>query len=381
MYDGASLGYTAGLEQLAQDFDMQQPSANKWATPIVGSRKASYDDSSSENIKSKLSKYDPCVSFAAGAPILRQDVKYSLFVNPNQNNSSSSSGKSTPGARSSGGATPPHKVSKKIDPCVTFIAGKPILTPPSEDEENERSALSRGGVNPITLKKALKQSFPDEQNHDENAAKKGLVIIKQHFDKDELDIASAAPSDRGRFINVDNNKKSSAISVLREDFRVPVTKSGARTAQQGVVTREVGRDPTFHLSVSLAENDHSTPPQATLTYSRDMIARGQRGKATGNLTSLTSQATLVESRSNEKSTFDRNQPARRGIRNNSRDIQVRKDSQTDDKNNKIGFVVATKQRTGNNHKISSSSDLSDEDSAVENGKDVVSLICCFDKEI
>ena len=343
---------------------MQQPSVNKWATPIVGSRKTSSEESSNDNIKSKFSKYDPCVSFAAGAPVIRQDVKYSLFVN--QNNSSSSSGKSTPGGRSSGGATPPYKVTKKIDPCVTFIAGKPVLTPPSEDEESERSELSRGGVNPVTLKKALKQSFPDEQ--DESTAKKGRVIIKQHFDKDELDVSSAAQSDRGKFINIDNNKKSSAISVLRDDFRVPVTKSVARSVPQ---SHEAAKDPTFHLSVSLAENDQSKP-HATVTHSRDQMARGQRGKAAGNLTSLTSQATLIESVNSEKSTFDRNQPARRGIRNNSREIQMRKDSQSEDKSNKIGFVVASKQRATQNQKISSSSDLSDDDSAVEYGKEVVS---------
>lgn len=355
---------------MAQDFDMQ-PSINKWATPIIGSRKTSSEESSCENIKSKVSKYDPCVSFAAGAPVLRQDVKYSLFVSPNPNNSSSSSGKSTPGARSSGGVTPPHKLMKKIDPCVTFVAGKPVLTPPSEDEERERSELSRGGVNPVTLKKALKQSFPDDQESEDNALKKGRVIIKQHFEKDELEVVSGAHTERGKFVNADSSKKSSAISVLRDDFRVPVAKSSARTAQPSVVSRGGTRDPTFHLSVSLADNDNAKS-QATITYSRDAMTRDRRTKASGNLTSLTSQATLVESRGSEKSTFDRNEPARRGIRSNSREAQVRKESQSDDKNNKIGFVVATKQRSTHNHKISSSSDVSDDDSAVENWKEVVS---------
>lgn len=351
---------------------MQQPSVNKWATPIVSSRKTSSEESSIDNVKPKLSKYDPCVSFAAGAPVIKPDVKYSVFVNQNQNNSSSSSGKSTPGARSSGSTTPPYKLTKKIDPCVTFIAGKPILTPPSEDDERERTDLSRGSVNPVSLKKALKQSFPEEQSKEEGTARKGRVIIKQHFDKDELDVAPSVQNDRGKYFSPDSNKKSSAISVLREDFRVPVPKTGTRTAQQNVVNYEAPKDATFHLSVSLAENDHSKP-HATVTYSRDLITRGQRGKITGNLTSLTSQATLVESNSSERSTFDRNQPARRGIRSTSREFQMRKDNRTEDKRtNKIGFVVAAKQRASQNQKISSSSDISDDDSAVEYGKDTVS---------
>ena len=351
---------------------MQQPSANKWATPIVSCRRTSIEESSGDSIKSKLSKYDPCVSFAAGASVIKPDVKYSVFVNQNQNNSSSSSGKSTPGARSSGSATPPYKLTKKIDPCVTFVAGKSILTPPSEDDEVERPDLSRGAVNPVSLKKALRQSFPEEQNKEEGTARKGRIIIKQHFDKDELDVAPTTQNDRGKFLNAESNKKSSAISVLREDFRVPVPKNGPRTTQQNIVNHEATKDATFHLSVSLAENDHSKP-HATVTYSRDLIARGQRSRVAGNLTSLTSQATLVESNTNDRSAFDRNQPARRGIRSNTREIQMRKDSRTENKrNNKIGFVVATKQRASSqNQKISSSSDISDDDSAVEYGKDTV----------
>jgi len=372
VYDGASLGYTAGLEQIAQDFDMQQPSVNKWATPIISSRRTSIEENGSDSGKSKLSKYDPCVSFAAGAPIIKQDAKYAVFVNQNQTNSTSSSGKSTPGARSSGSATPPYRVTKKIDPCVTFVAGKPILTPPSESDERVRPPdFSRGAVNPLSLKKALKQSFPEEQNKEESNTRKGRVIIKQHFDKDELEVAPSTQIERGKFYGTDGNKKSSAISVLREDFRVPVPKTGVRNIQQNMVTHEGAKDGTFHLSVSLAENEHSKP-HATVTYSRDLITRGQRGKITGNLTSLTSQATLVESNnnSNERSTFDRNQPARRGMRSNSREMLLRKDNRSEEKrNNKIGFVVATKEPSSQKQKISSSSDISDDDSAVENGKD------------
>ncbi|XP_065052991.1 uncharacterized protein LOC135682158 isoform X2 [Rhopilema esculentum] len=362
VYDGASLGYTAGLEQLAQDFDMQQPSLNKWAAPIAGSRKGSRDDGNAEITKTKVSKYDPCVSFAAGAPVIKQDYKCSLFVNQNHTGSTSSSGKSTPGTRNSGGSTPPCKVTKRIDPCVTFIAGKPILTPPSEDDEDTRRELSRGAVNPITLKKALRHNFPEETNTEDNAAKKGRVIIKQHFDKEALQIAPHSTTDTDKMSSNfgENGKKSSAISVLRDDFRVPVSKNDSNAVKKNVVNHGNSRDATFLLSVSLAENDH-TQSSTTVTYPKDLISRGQRPRVGGNLTSLTSQATLVES--NSKSSFDRNQIARRGIRTHGGNIGKR-DTQIEEKA-KIGFVVATKERA-QQQKISSSSDLSDDDSAVEN---------------
>ena len=359
---------------------MQQPSINKWATPIHGSsRKTSVEENFIETVKPKVSKYDPCVSFSAGAPILRQDVRYSLTVKPCHGNSSSSSGKSTPGARMSGGSTPPYKVTKRIDPCVTFVAGKPVLTPPSEDDEAGRKELSRGGVNPVTLNNALRQKFPEETKSDENASRKGRVIIKQHFDREALQVAIPGVVERIKtnYSANDNSKKSSAISVLRDDFRVPVSKSETRAVQDNVQITVTSNDPAFQLSVSLAESDSSLT-QTAVTYSRDLIARGQRARVGGNLTSLTSQATLVESKTSPNA-FDRNQVARRGIRTHSssqRDNMSRrglKEEEEKKSNNKIGFVVASRNGGYPAQKISSSSDLSDDDSAIEYSKDVV----CF----
>eukprot|EP00794_Sanderia_malayensis_P003197 gene3197-3670_t len=386
VYDGASLGYTEGLEQLAQDFDMHQPSVNKWSQPISFTRKTSIGEESNESNNSLPSrKYDPCVSFTAGAPVIKKDVKFSLTLKHNQSNSNSSSGDSTPSARQSSASSPPIKVKKKVDSCVSFVAGKPILA--SELEKSKRLEEARaGGVNPVSLGNALK-TFQNETNAENNTtAKKGRVVVKQHFDQDALQLAkpeSTPAADRVRYTysNTGVNNKKSAISVLREDFREP-SSADFLPPENGDEQSLSSPEATFHLSVAVTERE-ATEPKISPSYSRDLISRGQRARTGGNLTSLTSQATLVQSKNGPvpKVPFDRNESARKGHRNYSniahqdREMQNKRRIQADQKGSKIGFVLSSRNNSSyyhQTHKMSSSSDLSDDDSVSNKDTDATS---------
>ena len=378
---------------MAHDFDMHQPSVNKWSTPIVGLQRKPIKDenANNEDMQAKMKKYDPCVSFQAGTPIISSEMKFSVTVKTSRSNSNSSSGNSTPGRGLSGSSSPPSRRKKSSnsnsipEPCVTFVSGRPVISSAEETVDQ----IDSTGVSASSLNYALKRQLNSSSETESTRRPKGkMPSSKQPYDKEAREVASLGMVSRLKDTFNDDQSKRSAISVLREDFR-----DQPGSPESDIENGEVSPESRFHLSINVSEGKGQMQ-RPNRTYSRNLISRSQRGRV-GNLSSLTSQATLIESKAGNRLPMSPVGPRRGGsIHSNSVSSvtpvsgkgnvtrnKIRRVSE--DKDSRIGFVVASgdgSQRVVGlpitlTHgprptKVSSSSDLSDDDSAVEYGKEV-----------
>jgi len=191
----------------------QQASINKWSVPITN-KKASYDSGGSSNDiinnNNDDKKYEPCVQFFAGTPIVTVEGSKS-----SRSNSISSSGSATPLNRnSSGKASPSQRTSgQKFDPCVSFISGKPVKNEnPKEEDEDDESLRS---VHAQKIQLALRKE----------ANKKGHSIGKRLAPKMMQGVTKpgAVSNMAGLFasgnVTDESSRRSSVTSCLRDDFK------------------------------------------------------------------------------------------------------------------------------------------------------------------
>ena len=251
------------------------PSANKWAAPLsprksIDSGSSSNDIFNNNNGEVNDKRYEPCVQFKAGAPIITVERS-------SRSNSVSSSGATTPRNRLSTGKISPGRRNSsfsgsngntsKFDPCVSFVAGKSVTTKngiPQEDEKN----VSSTDLYAQKLQSALRKEVNKKSSVGKRLAPKMIEGVTK---------PGAVSSMTGRFGgNVESNlRRPSVTSCLRDDFQ-----SSSRKINDGAKEN-------FYESDNRNRND--------------ILRQVNQRKP---LTSLTSQATLVES--SGKLTTDKN---------------------------------------------------------------------------
>lgn len=251
------------------------PSANKWAAPLsprksIDSGSSSNDIFNNNNGEVNDKRYEPCVQFKAGAPIITVERS-------SRSNSVSSSGATTPRNRLSTGKISPGRRNSsfsgsngntsKFDPCVSFVAGKSVTTKngiPQEDEKN----VSSTDLYAQKLQSALRKEVNKKSSVGKRLAPKMIEGVTK---------PGAVSSMTGRFGgNVESNlRRPSVTSCLRDDFQ-----SSSRKINDGA-------------KENLYESDNRNR--------NDILRQVNQRKP---LTSLTSQATLVES--SGKLTTDKN---------------------------------------------------------------------------
>ena len=285
MYDGASLGYTEGCQQIARDFEMHQPSVNKWSVPILLRKSQSLDNTppniTNNNIESDK-KYEPCVQFISGTPIVNPDSRSS------RSNSITSSGSNTPYGKS-GKDSPLRKGSlSKFDPCVSFVGGKPKVNNDSPTENDT-------GVPAQKLKTALHRE----------ATKKGYSIGTRLAPKmiagvskpgAVSNIAELFSSGQLEDLQSSSLRKNSACSVLRDDFLKSSRFKQESTSKENKMN--------FNLTVNVDKNKvnvdkNKREKKNDTTEPKKKIVKDRNNSRRGNLSSLTSQATLVQSQTIE----------------------------------------------------------------------------------
>ena len=251
------------------------PSVNKWAAPLsprksIDSGSSSNDIFNNNNGELNEKRYEPCVQFKAGAPIITVERS-------SRSNSISSSGTTTPRNRLSTGKISPGRRNSsfsgsngntsKFDPCVSFIAGKSVTTKngsPKEDEKN----ISSTDLHAQKLQYALRKEVNKKSSVGKRLAPKMIEGVTK---------PGAVSSMKGRFGgNVESNlRRPSVTSCLRDDFQ-----SSPRKINDGA------KENLYNL-----DNRNRN----------DILRQVNQRKP---LTSLTSQATLVES--SGKLTIDKN---------------------------------------------------------------------------
>ncbi|XP_065665189.1 uncharacterized protein LOC100198854 isoform X8 [Hydra vulgaris] len=194
--------YSFDCQQLRK---MSQPSVNKWAASIQPRKSASMETRHNSFMDER--KYDPCVSFVAGTPILNQESRSS------RSSSIGSSGMHTPLRKAdslpltqSSNSIELGNQSPTLDQNLGFSVGQPQNNEIKDDDLGS-------GVPPQTLNKALKREVYKKSyglrlapKMISGVSKPGAVSnIKELF----------AP---GRN-SVNLGRRYSATSVLREDFQ------------------------------------------------------------------------------------------------------------------------------------------------------------------
>ena len=303
---------------------MPLPSVNKWAAPLAPRKSLTIDNnnaipstlpmshgagggSGSSDNSSTNKKYDPCVGFFAGAPVISPDSKAS------RSNSVTSSGSITPNrtGKTSGKGTPKRTSNgSTYDPCVAWIGGKPISN--IEESSKENCVEENLGVPPFKLQNALRKEQGKKPysvgtklapKQIEGVSKKGAVSnIAGMFANGNWDELSV--------------RKKSATSVLRDDF--PMLKSRTKSechndenipqqqpqqqSRQTNQQQQQGQGPMkFNLNITVDSKRKTSESEIETT--RSPFDRGSSSYSSlparyhqRKLSSNTSQATLVESR-------------------------------------------------------------------------------------
>ena len=274
---------------------MPQPSVNKWSAPLVPRKSFSIDNNNGPLPAAPLShgagggsgssdnsakKYDPCVGFFSGTPVINPDNKQS------RSNSMTSSGSITPNrtGKTSGKVTPKRGSNgSTYEPCVSWVGGKPLVQNQSiEENVIEEIAAENFGIPPYKLQNALRK----EQG------KKPYSVGTRLAPKQIKGVSKpgAVSNIAGMFANGNweelSVRKKSATSVLRDDFQMMKSKD-----ENGPMK--------FNLNVNVdskrrtSETSESECSSNKPNFDRSNSTRGSNRSC---LSSNTSQATLVESR-------------------------------------------------------------------------------------
>ena len=318
---------------------MPQPSVNKWSAPLAPRKSLTIDGNSgginipssinnnnvtnmthgigggsgSSDNSSTTKKYDPCVGFFAGTPVISPESKASRSnsvtssgsITPNRIGKSSgkSSGKGTP-KRTSNGST--------YDPCVAWSAGKPITNIEESTKENNVDN-ENFGIPPFKLQNALRK----EQG------KKPYSIGTRLAPKQIEGVSKpgAVSNIAGLFANGNweelSGRKKSATSVLRDDFQILKSRTKSECHEENDTVQPIPKQQQqeqqlqqqgpmkFNLNVTVdskrktsesGDNEKPSPfDRGSTTYS-SLPARYHQRKLSSN----TSQATLVESNKRSK---------------------------------------------------------------------------------
>lgn len=278
MYDGKPLARKERSNSTTSTGSIKMfatPSANKWAAPLsprksIDSGSSSNDIFNNNNGEVNDKRYEPCVQFKAGAPIITVERS-------SRSNSVSSSGATTPRNRLSTGKISPgrrnssfsgsNSNTSKFDPCVSFVAGKSVTTKNGSPQEDEKN-ISSTDLYAQKLQSALRKEVNKKSSVGKRLAPKMIEGVTK---------PGAVSSMKGRFGgNVESNlRRPSVTSCLRDDFQ-----SSSRKINDGA-------------KESFYESDNRNR--------NDILRQVNQRKP---LTSLTSQATLVES--SGKLTTDKN---------------------------------------------------------------------------
>lgn len=400
MYDGASLGYTESLEHVAKDFDVMSrpsPSANKWST-VITARKSSTPETNN-NEDEPVKKFDPCVSFIGGAPASDGARSHS--------NSVSSSGQSTPAFFKSG-TTSPGPTVHRVGSTISFTAGRPV--------SGERD--SSGGVPALALNTALKKQQA-RQGYGRRLAPKVIAGVNKEgavskiagkFAEGTVSNGNSRSDNEssGTTITINDKppqrRKASVTSVLKDDFRIKLLNDESEVSMEihddsksdepvinSQARRESDERPVGKIIIkgakSASQEASDIPPDKTRKPSlieslihtagmertrKSSFDSGQRSRTNKhNLSSQTSQATLVESKPSSispKNSFKTS--------NVSPSSSFRKTSDADS-SSKAYIVSPGRQRKlltrfqGGNRKLSGSSvENSDDDSRDGSGDEI-----------
>lgn len=301
---------------------MPLPSVNKWAAPLAPRKSLTIDNnnampntlpmshgagggSGSSDNSSTNKKYDPCVGFFAGAPVISPDSKAS------RSNSVTSSGSITPNrtGKTSGKGTPKRTSNgSTYDPCVAWVGGKPISN--IEESSKENTLEENLGVPPFKLQNALRKEQGKKPysvgtklapKQIEGVSKKGAVSniagLFANGNWDELSV-----------------RKKSATSVLRDDFPMLKTRTKSECHNEETMPQQPSQQANqqqqqgpmkFNLNVTVDSKRKTSESEIETT--RSPFDRGSSSYSSlparyhqRKLSSNTSQATLVESRNQAK---------------------------------------------------------------------------------
>lgn len=292
VYDSASVtSENSRNSRNSGSLSMHQPSVNKWSVPITSTRKSVTLDSpnaysnNNNNEDTPEKKIGPCVQFIAGTPVVKTDNKNS------RSNSLSSSGSITPLQKSEKGSPSQRTSSSSFDPCVSFISGKPQVSNESPKEENDDLS---SGVQPYKLQNALKKEVQ----------KKGYSVGTRLAPKPIAGVSKpgAVSNIAGLFAsgNVEElqssmNRKKSATFVLRDDFQIRSCKNKVQGDEPSTKSNSnVDKRKTTTTTASMSTTTTTTTTTTTNTNTEKENAK-QSPRQRTNLSSSTSQATLVES--------------------------------------------------------------------------------------
>ncbi|XP_066921438.1 rho GTPase-activating protein 23-like isoform X2 [Clytia hemisphaerica] len=307
------------ITQRLSTSSMSRPSVNKWAAPLVPRKSVSIDNNNggggspnmgtmshgtgggSGSSDNSNKRYDPCVTFFAGTPVISPDSKQS------RSNSVTSSGSITPNwgkgsGKGSGKATPKRASNGSgYDPCVPWVGGKPMVSN-IEESTQETVEGETFGIPPYKLQNALRK----EQG------KKPYSVGTRLAPKQITGVSKpgAVSNIAGLFANGNweelSPRKKSATSVLRDDFQMmkrgrSESTSDAQISQQVLEPSAQFDDGPmkFNLNVTVdnkrrtseSEDINRSPFDRNNPSYSSLPARYHR-----SLSSNTSQATLVESR-------------------------------------------------------------------------------------
>lgn len=301
IYDGLKQQNGNDLKQRHSVSSMHQPSVNKWSAPLSPRKSLTIDNNNglpspsamshgagggSGSSDSSSKKYDPCVGFFAGTPIIKVDNKQSR-----SNSMTSSGGSNTPNrAGKMSGRTSPKRSSAVVnDPCVSWVAGKPIVNV-QEDEGKENN--ENYGIPPYKLQNALRK----EQG------KKPYSVGTRLAPKQIAGVSKpgAVSNIAGLFASGNwdelssTNRKKSATSVLRDDFQM--MKSIHKKSRDDAIENAPMK---FNLNINVDSKRRTSEPSEN-EPTRSQFDRTNLNYSSGRhqrmLSSNTSQATLVESR-------------------------------------------------------------------------------------
>jgi hypothetical protein len=284
---------------------MPQPSVNKWSAPLVPRKSLSIDNNNSPLPSVPLShgvgggsgssdnstkKYDPCVGFFSGTPVINPDNKQS------RSNSMTSSGSITPNrtGKTSGKVTPKRASNgSTYDPCVSWVGGKPLVQNESiEENVMEEIAAEKFGIPPYKLQNALRK----EQG------KKPYSVGTRLAPKQIAGVSKpgAVSNIAGMFANGNweelSVRKKSATSVLRDDFQMMKSKTKGDTSEENVSPMKFNLNVNVDSKRRTSETSESESSCNKPNFDRSNSTRGSNRSYQRNLSSNTSQATLVESR-------------------------------------------------------------------------------------
>ena len=185
---------------------MSQPSVNKWAAPIQPRKSANMENRQNSFMEEK--KYDPCVSFVAGTPILNQESRSS------RSSSIGSSGMHTPLRKSdslpltqSSNSSELGNYSPTFEGYLTFSIGQP------RNNDNSKDVDLGLGVPPQTLNKALRREVYKKSYGMRLAPKMISGVSKPGAVSNIKELFSPGRN------SVNLGRRNSATSVLREDFQ------------------------------------------------------------------------------------------------------------------------------------------------------------------